>query len=99
MDKHRKITGTLFLFQGLLITLILYSVVANNPDMPFINILMGLSFGLIAIISGYGLLMKMPWMHKVSIPAAILAFFAFPLGTALSIYYFWFYKKYAISKT
>ena len=99
MDKHRKISGSLFLIQGALICLIIFSVVGNNPDMSKVNVLLVLSLGFVSIASGYSLLTKLSWMHKASMTAAFLAFFAFPLGTALAVYYFWFYKTYVYAKT
>ena len=45
--------------------------------------------GLPGIIAGYGLLARRAWARPLTLVLAILHLFAFPFGTALSIYQFW----------
>jgi hypothetical protein len=51
------------------------------------------------LIAGYGLLKRKKWARKAGIVASALAALGFPLGTALSIYSFWFYSGRATSYT
>ncbi len=47
-------------------------------------------FAVPQLIAGYGLLKRKKWARKAGIVAAALAALGFPLGTALSVYSFWF---------
>ena len=46
-------------------------------------------FGLPGIIGGIGLLNRREWARIVVIAASCIGLFAFPVGTALSVYSFW----------
>ncbi|MFN2453808.1 MAG: hypothetical protein ABR577_06265 [Pyrinomonadaceae bacterium] len=49
-----------------------------------------LAFAVPPLIAGYALLKHKAWARKAAIVAAVLSAIGFPLGTALSIYSFWF---------
>ncbi len=69
-----------------------------NPDffntiLVVMTIMLGvftLLFGVPPLIAGYGLLKRKAWARKAAIVAAFLSAVGFPLGTALSVYSFWF---------
>lgn len=46
-------------------------------------------FGLPGIVGGIGLLNRREWARILVIAASCIGLFAFPIGTALSIYSFW----------
>jgi hypothetical protein len=48
-----------------------------------------LGFGLPGILGGIGLLQRKEWARILVIAASCVGLFAFPIGTALSIYTFW----------
>lgn len=104
MDKHRRIIGTLFFILGLLICLVVASLLSgnstiNNIETDNTSIFIALTIGLVDITAGYAQLTNLSWAQKATIPAAVLSLLSFPLGTALAVYYFWFYKSFLRAKT
>jgi len=66
----------------------------------FFNLFLGIMVAMMAIftvlfavpplVAGYGLLKRKRWARKAGIVASVTAALGFPLGTALSVYSFWF---------
>jgi hypothetical protein len=50
---------------------------------------MSLCMGLLAILTGYGLLTRRPWARTLAIVMGILALFKLPVGTGVGIYTLW----------
>ena len=68
----------------------------NGPPfafMLFIWLFMGLIYGAMTIpcfVAGYGLLKRRKWARTWAIISAVLAGAQFPMGTAVTVYTFWF---------
>ncbi len=58
--------------------------------MAVMMVVLTVIFAVPQLIAGYGLLKRKKWARKAGIVASALAALGFPLGTALSIYSFWF---------
>jgi hypothetical protein len=54
----------------------------------FLGLFLG-ARGAIGVVAGWGLLTLRPWARILMIVLAILNLFAFPFGTALSVYTLW----------
>ena len=84
----------LLLFGGMFIAALM-----SDPSAPpaiifvFMFLFMGAIYAamsLPSIIAGYGLLKKKKWARTWSIISAVVAAMQFPLGTAVTVYTFWF---------
>ena len=103
MTLHRLILAVLFLVFGLLSILpIIWNEANFGLDFDFVNIQYSASalpvwekmlFSLIPLLAlgSSTLLFRHSDRSKwCCIPVAVLAFWVFPLGSALSVYYFWY---------
>jgi len=103
MNLHRWILAVLFLVSGLASILpIIWNEANFGLDLDFVDIQYSASslpvwekvlFSLIplAALSGSTLLFRRSdWSKWCCIPVAVVAFWVFPLGSALSVYYFWY---------
>ena len=103
MNLHRLILAVLFLGFGLLSILpIIWNEANVGLDLDFVNIQYSASslpvwekvlFSLIPLVAlgGSTLLFRNSDKSKwCCIPVSVVAFWVFPLGSALSVYYFWY---------
>jgi hypothetical protein len=90
--------GSLLAFVGL-IAFIFFAgigIASGDPEaMPILGVvgmvgfIFMLGFGLPGILGGIGLLNRKEWARILVIAASCIGLFAFPIGTALSVYSFW----------
>lgn len=99
MAKHQRITGALFFIQGLLIIFIINGAATSKPEFTIVSLLAGVTLGLLPLVTGYGLLMNLKWGADLGLVTAGFNILLFPIGTALAIYYFWFYRNYISENT
>ena len=91
------IFGIVFVFFGIgILSALLSSPGPNGPPAVFLVIMtlfMAMMFGaftLPSFVAGYGLLKRKKWAKVWAIIAAVLAGGQFPMGTAVTVYTFWF---------
>ena len=99
LNKHQKIVGYLYAILGAVVLMVVSSVYANNTNVEVYKIMPAIGVGALEIITCYGLLSNKAWRNLVAIPVSVLGLLSLPLGTALSIYYFWYYRTYERTKT
>jgi len=105
MEKHLKLVailnitlGAILAFVGLMAFIFFAGIGFASGDPKAIPIL-GLvgtvgfvfmaGFGLPGILGGIGLMQRREWARILVIAASCIGVFAFPIGTALSIYSLW----------
>lgn len=105
MDQHIKFIailnialGSIFAFVGVIAFIFFAGIGIASGDLSAIPILglvgtvgfiFMLGFGLPGILGGLGLLKHKEWARILIIAASCIGLFAFPVGTALSVYAFW----------
>jgi hypothetical protein len=91
MNKiHRQIIGISWLVLGALI----FSPLALKLDSATNTaVIGGLLMGLLFIAGGFVLLANLRKLSWVCHPCALLSLFTFPIGTAISLYYLWFFIR------
>lgn len=91
MNKiHRQIIGISWLVLGALIFSPLVLKFSASADAVIIG---GMLAGLLFIAGGFVLLANLRKFSWVCHPCALLSLFTFPLGTAVSLYYLWFFIR------
>jgi hypothetical protein len=91
MNKiHRQIIGISWLVLGALIFSPLVLKLGAAADAAIIG---GILAGLLFIAGGFVLLANLRKFSWVCHPCALLSLFTFPLGTAVSLYYLWFFIR------
>jgi len=91
MNKiHRQIIGISWLVLGALIFSPLVLKLGVAADTAVIG---GVLAGLLFIAGGFVLLANLRRFSWVCHPCALLSLFTFPLGTAVSLYYLWFFIR------
>lgn len=97
LDDHRKILGALFITFGVIkfLGVIYFSVVSDDvTGSDFMYILAG---SILYGVAGYSMIYRTPWSFKLCIPLSAVSLIFIPLGTALGVYYFWFYFRHVQS--
>ena len=105
MDQHIKLIailnialGSILAFVGVVAFIFFAGIGIASGDLSAIPILglvgtvgfiFMLGFGLPGILGGLGLLKRKEWARILVIAASCIGLFAFPVGTALSVYSFW----------
>ncbi len=91
MNKiHRQIIGISWLVLGALIFSLLVFKLGSASNAAVIG---GVLASLLFISGGFVLLANLRKFSWVCHPCALLSFFTFPLGTAIGIYYLWFFIR------
>lgn len=91
MNKvHRQIIGISWLILGALIFSPLVLKLGPAADAAIIG---GVLAGLLFIAGGFVLLANLRRFSWVCHPCALFSLFTFPLGTAVSLYYVWFFIR------
>ena len=102
MDKHRNILGTLFLILGSCILLAVSAMLIYNFLLGYLGnviwnvVLIPISIAL--VFSGRFLLKSKEQFYPYIIWVAVINLIIVPIGTLISIYYFWFHYKYVKNK-
>jgi len=102
LNKHRKILGTLFFVLGSCILLAVSTMLIYNFLLGYIGnviwnvVLVHISIAL--VFSGYCLCKSKEQLYPYIIWVAVVNLIIVPIGTLVSIYYFWFYHKYVKNK-
>ncbi len=87
---HKRIIGVCWLLLGVLILSMLATGFASLPSSKvFVGVLEGLLF----TASGFMLLAKLPHSWRLCLPCAALSLFTVPVGTAIGVYYLWYYFR------
>jgi len=91
MNKiHRQIIGISWLVLGALI----FSLLVFKLDSATNNaVIGGVLASLLFIAGGFVLLANLRRFSWVCHPCALLSLFTFPIGTAISLYYLWFFIR------
>lgn len=91
MNKiHRQIIGISWLILGALIFSPLVLKLGVAADTTVIS---GVLMGLLFIAGGFILAANLRRFSWVCHPCALLSLFTFPIGTAIAIYYLWFFFR------
>lgn len=91
MNKiHRQIIGISWLVLGALIFSLLVLKLDSASNTAVIG---GVLAGLLFIAGGFVLLANLRKSSWVCHPCALLSLLTFPLGTAVSLYYLWFFIR------
>jgi hypothetical protein len=91
MNKiHRQIIGISWLVLG---ALIFSPLVLKLGPVADAAVIWGVLAGLLFIAGGFVLLANLRKLSWVCHPCALLSLFTFPLGTAVSLYYLWFFIR------
>lgn len=98
LNKHQRIIGYLYAILGAFILVVVSSVYANNADVDVYRVMPAIGIGVLEVIAGYGLISNRGWRNLIAIPVSVLGLLSVPFGTALSIYYFWYYRKHEPAK-
>ena len=98
MIKHQKIIGVIYIFAFFILALV-GGVLGTELVLSsgVWGVLIALVFVLInsfTLAAGVGLYKNYYWKHYVAFPVALLGLFNFPINTAISIYYFWYFFSY-----
>ncbi len=100
--SHIAYGGIFFLFTALFLLFfggIFIAAIMSDPDAPpafifvFMFLFMAVIYGamsLPSIIAGYALLKRKKWARTWAIISGVVAAMQFPLGTAVTVYTFWF---------
>jgi len=90
MNKiHRQIIGICWLVMGALI----FSPLVLKLGAVDTTIISGVVASLVFITGGFVLLANLRKFSWLCHPCALLSLFTFPLGTAISLYYLWFFLR------
>jgi hypothetical protein len=105
IDQHIKLVaifnialGSILAFVGLVAFMFFAGIGIASGDLSAIPILgligtvgffFMLGFGLPGILGGIGLLKRKEWARILVIAVSCIGVFAFPIGTAISVYTFW----------
>lgn len=97
LDDHRMILGALFITFGVVkfLGVIYFSVTADDTsgsDVLYILVASGLY-----CVAGYSMIYTTPWSFRLCVPLAGVSLIFIPLGTALGVYYLWFYFRHVQS--
>lgn len=91
MNKiHRQIIGISWLVMGALIFSPLVLKLGSAAEAAIIG---GVLASLLFIAGGFVLLANLRKFSWVCHPCALLSLFTYPLGTAISLYYLWFFIR------
>lgn len=90
LNFHKRIIGICWLLLGVLILSVLATSYSSLESSKFF---VGLLEGLLFTASGFMLLAKLPYSWRLCLPCAALSLFTVPIGTAIGLYYLWFYFR------
>lgn len=91
-NKHRYIVGGLFLCHGLVRTALALMILSSNIELNFSAVMITIGMAVPSLFGGYNLLVGNNSAHSILSIAAFINLFSLPDGTALSIYYYWYWK-------
>ena len=91
-DLHRYIIGSLYVCHGLLRSGLALMVLSSSMTMNFSTVLMTIGLAVPSLMGGYNLLTNNESAHRIMPLAAAINLISLPEGTALAIYYYWFWK-------
>jgi len=98
LDKHRKILGTLLFTLGGSILLAVSAMLIYNFLLGHLgNVLWNVVFiplAILLVFSGHSLLKSRERLYPYIIWVAVINLIVMPIGTLISLYYFWFNYKY-----
>lgn len=90
MNLHKQIIGISWIsFGALILSLILMSLDSGKTQL----IAFGIAEGLLFLGAGFALLANLRNSAWICLPCSALSLFSFPVGTALGIYYLWYYFR------
>ena len=87
---HKRIIGICWLLLGALILSVM-ATSYNALETP--KLLIGTTEGLLFTAAGFMLLAKLPYSWRLCLPCAALSLFTVPVGTAIGVYYLWYYFR------
>jgi hypothetical protein len=87
---HKRIIGVCWLLLGVLILSMLATSFASLASS---KVFVGALEGLLFAASGFMLLAKLPHSWRLCLPCAALSLFTVPVGTAIGVYYLWYYFR------
>jgi len=90
LNFHKRIIGICWLLLG---ALILSVLATSYTEMESSKLFIGSLEGLLLTASGFMLLAKLPQSWRLCLPSAALSLFIVPIGTAIGLYYLWYYFR------
>ncbi len=85
---HKRIIGILWIVIGaLIVSLVMLNT--GKIQHPVLGIAISLTF----LTAGFALLANFRYTSWICLPCAALSLFAFPVGTAVGIYYLWYFFR------
>jgi len=90
LNFHKRIIGICWLLLGVLI---LSMLVTSYAAMETSKLFVGGLEGLLLTAAGFMLLAKLPQSWRLCLPSAALSLFIVPVGTAIGLYYLWYYFR------
>lgn len=91
-DRHRYIIGGLYLCHGLLRSGLALIALSASVTLNFSAVMITIGLALPSLMGGYNLLVNNDSAHRIMPLAAAINLISLPEGTALSVYYYWFWK-------
>lgn len=91
-SQHRLIIGALFILHGLVRVGLGFLVLSVNVEFNFSAVMITFAMAVPSLFGGYNLLIGNASAHSIMPIAAVINLFDLPIGTALSVYYYWFWK-------
>lgn len=87
---HKRIIGVCWLLMGVLILSLLAT---SHASLESSKLIIGVLEGLLFTASGFMLLARLPHSWRLCLPCAALSLFTVPIGTAIGLYYLWYYFR------
>ena len=91
-NRHRFIIGGLFLTHGLIRVGLGCLILVAHTELFFSAVMILFAMAAPSLFGAYNLLTGNRSAHSILMIASLVNLFDFPYGTALSIYYYWFWK-------
>ncbi|MBU1214621.1 MAG: hypothetical protein KKA63_05220 [Gammaproteobacteria bacterium] len=90
MNIHKRIIGVCWvLFGALILSLLAVNFNSTDTRITFVGALVGLIYA----AAGFTLLSNWPRSWRIGLPCAALSLFTVPVGTAIGLYYLWYYFR------
>ncbi|OHC82292.1 MAG: hypothetical protein A3J99_06945 [Sideroxydans sp. RIFOXYD2_FULL_59_7] len=90
MNNHKRIIGICWVvFGALILSLLLVNMNNGKSQVVVVGIVVGLTY----LVAGFALLANFRRSTWICLPCSALSLFSFPVGTAIGLYYLWYYFK------
>jgi len=90
MNTHKRIIGILWIVTALILAVLLL-LTLDRLSPPAITA--AILLFVVQLLAGYALLKNFRWSHWLNLPLAVVSLSNVPVGTAIGLYYLWYYFK------